>query len=180
MEAVSEVELRESDEEILRREAERVKPVEACALLTGKIKEGCARISQVYLAQNIDASTASFTVDPELVLKVVTEAEQRGEGLAAIFHSHGASAAPSELDRYFMKLNPVVWLISSLNDGSLEAYQWQVGSIRRLTIRRPRVSAPQASPHQLSSSKVYALLIASLTLTICSLLVRPALRAVRM
>ncbi len=141
MEPVTEIELSKRDEGLLRGEAKRVKPLEACALLTGKIEQGRARGLRVLLAQNVEASTARFTVGPELLLEVITRAEEKGEELVAIFHSHEGSASPSELDLSFMKLNPVVWLIFSNAEDRLAAYQWQEGSVRRLIIRRRRGTA---------------------------------------
>lgn len=132
----------EEDEELLRREARRARPLEACALLTGKLEHGLARVSRVHLAENVEASTVHFTVDPELLLRVAMSAEGRGEELAAIFHSHEGAAEPSELDLRFMRLNPVVWLIFSNVEERLAAYQLQGNSVRRLAIRRPHEASP--------------------------------------
>jgi proteasome lid subunit RPN8/RPN11 len=70
-------------------------------------------VSHIELIQNIAESKTSFSVDPEVEYKLLVEAEERGEDLVGIFHSHPAPPKPSSSDLRNMRLNPVVWLISS-------------------------------------------------------------------
>jgi proteasome lid subunit RPN8/RPN11 len=110
--------------ELLRQEAARVHPVEACALLFGKLSQNEAAVEKVEFAPNRLQSAVRFEVDPGKVAAAITEAEKEGLAFVGLFHSHPAPAAPSPIDLKYMKLwGDILWLILSSIDGSLAAYQ---------------------------------------------------------
>jgi [CysO sulfur-carrier protein]-S-L-cysteine hydrolase len=70
-------------------------PNEACGLVGGA--NGEART--LYRARNAEASPLRYNLDPKDQFRIMSEIEDRGEELAAIYHSHTASPAyPSQTD----------------------------------------------------------------------------------
>ena len=104
----------ESQKQILSNHADNEKPNESCAILFGKENEGKIRVEKVFLTKNIDQSPVNFTISAEQRLeadKIERESELK---IIGVFHSHPDSKAyPSDTDRKFMELNPVVWIIFS-------------------------------------------------------------------
>ncbi len=106
--------IRQHDIITLHKHAEKQLPQEAAALLFGRIIDNQVNINHVELVKN-DAKTSmtTFAINPEHEYQLLMEAEERGESLVCIYHSHPAPPKPSETDVKNMRLNPVVWLISS-------------------------------------------------------------------
>ena len=128
--------LRRHHVDLLKQEAEKVHPVEACALLFGKLSQNEAVVEKVELAPNELQSTVRFEMDPENVAAAITEAEEEGLDFIGLFHSHPAPAAPSPIDLKYMKLwGDALWLILSSIDGNLAAYQLSDGTVKEVTIR---------------------------------------------
>ena len=73
------------------------------------------RAASVYLARNRFRSPMRFEIDPQDLLRIYTETEERGEGLA-IYHSHPRTEAyPSQTDVNLARGWPgAPWLICSL------------------------------------------------------------------
>jgi proteasome lid subunit RPN8/RPN11 len=126
--------IRNKDLQLLLREAEYRKPLEACALMLGLIVDDAAKVLRVEVAENIDRSSVSFSIDPLRLLKVYTEAEKEGLEVVGIFHSHPAPPSPSPLDLKYMALNPGVWLIMSSLNGAIKAYHPQQGRVKQVEI----------------------------------------------
>ena len=106
--------------ELLKQEAERVFPVEACAILFGNLTENEAIVEKVEVTQNRLRSSTRFDVDPSTVARSIVEAEKEGFEFVGLFHSHPASAFPSEIDRKFMRLwGETIWLILSSTENKL-------------------------------------------------------------
>lgn len=121
---------------MLKQETENVYPVEACALLFGKISQSKAVVERVEVAQNRLRSATQFEVDPAKVATALTKAEKEGLEFIGLFHSHPAPAEPSSVDQKFMRLwGDAFWLILSSTDGALAAYQLIDGSVKEVTIR---------------------------------------------
>ncbi|MHA1965770.1 MAG: M67 family metallopeptidase [Candidatus Thorarchaeota archaeon] len=109
--------IREID--ILHEHAEANLPMEAAALLFGQVSEFSVIVNRIELVHNeASSSMTSFMVNPEEQYRLLVEAEEQGEELVGIFHSHPAPPFPSSRDRQNMKLNPVVWLIASKESGN--------------------------------------------------------------
>ena len=122
--------------DLLRQEAEKVHPVEACALLFGKLSQNEAVVEKVEFAPNELQSTVRFEIDPAKVAAAITEAEKEGLDFVGLFHSHPAPAAPSPIDLKYMKLwGDALWLILSSIDGNLAAYQLSDSRVKEATIR---------------------------------------------
>ena len=90
------------------------RPNECCGMVSGS--DGVA--TEVFRARNALASPFSFDMEPSDQFAIYTTIEDRGEEIAAIYHSHTKSLAePSQQDRNQAKLWPdPVWLIVSLAD----------------------------------------------------------------
>lgn len=102
----------------LHKHAETNLPLESAALLFGHVSDLAVEVSHIELVHNeASSSMTSFMVNPEEQYRLLVEAEERGEELVGIFHSHPAPPFPSSRDQQNMKLNPVVWLIASKDSG---------------------------------------------------------------
>jgi [CysO sulfur-carrier protein]-S-L-cysteine hydrolase len=89
-------------------------PNECCGLIGGT--DGVA--STVYRARNAEASPLRYNLDPQDQFRIMTEIEERGEELSAIYHSHTASPAyPSQTDINLAAYPDALYLIVSLVDG---------------------------------------------------------------
>ena len=77
-------------------------PDEACGLLGGPVQpdgEPTGTVTAVYPCTNADSSARTFTVDSRDLIRAMRDAESRGEGLVAVWHSHTHSDAyPSDTD----------------------------------------------------------------------------------
>ena len=102
----------------LHDHAENSLPAEAVALVFGKIDNEQIHALRAITLQNVSPSKkTSFSINPEIQYRLYMEAEEKGEDLVCIFHSHPAPPSPSSRDLENMRLNPVVWLIASKNTG---------------------------------------------------------------
>ena len=90
------------------------RPNECCGMVSGS--DGMA--TEVFRARNALASPFSFDMEPADQIGIYTTITERGEEIAAIYHSHTKSPAePSQQDRNQATLWPdPVWLIVSLAD----------------------------------------------------------------
>lgn len=89
-------------------------PNECCGLVGGK--NGSA--VTYYPATNSEGSPFRYNLDPTDQFKIMMEMEEKGEELAAIYHSHTKSPAyPSQTDINLAAYPGVVYLIASLKEG---------------------------------------------------------------
>lgn len=79
-------------------------PVEACAVLFGKLTEKEAVVKRAVVAPNKLQSTVRFEIDPETFAEAFTKADKEGLDFIGLFHSHPAPAEPSLIDLKYMKL----------------------------------------------------------------------------
>ncbi len=110
--------------------------VEKAALLFGRFVGDEARVNKGVVAENIEESPTRFVVDPTFLLRQLQEADEKGEELVGVAHSHPAPPRPSEEDLRFMEINPVVWVIVSSITGEVKAYQPAEGGLREVQIVR--------------------------------------------
>ena len=128
--------LRRQHIDSLKKEAEKAQPVEACAMLFGKLSHGEAVVEKIEFAPNRLQSPVMFEIAPAKVAAAFTEAEEEGLEFVGLFHSHPAPAAPSPIDLKGMRLwGDAVWLILSSVDGKLAAYQLTDDKVKEATIR---------------------------------------------
>jgi proteasome lid subunit RPN8/RPN11 len=121
---------------LLKEEAEKVSPVEACALLFGRTTRKETVVKKVVVVPNRLKSTVCFKIDPEIFAKAFTKANKEGLDFIGFFHSHPAPTKPSPLDLKYMKLwGDATWLILSLTNGDLAAYQMINGKVKKVTIK---------------------------------------------
>ncbi len=119
----------------LKAEARRVHPIEACALIFGKLSKEEAVVERVVVTRNVLASSVRFEIDPQAFFDAFKEAEKDGLEFVGFFHSHPAPARPSNIDMQFMQLwGEVVWLIFSSVDDEFGAFQIQNGEVAALTL----------------------------------------------
>ena len=113
------------------------RPYEACALLVGSIKQNIALVEEVILTPNVSRSSVHFEIDPEFLLKVYLEAEEKNKFLVSIFHSHPASPYPSGVDIPYMQANPgTVWLIKGLPETEpMRGYQWVENKVVEVKVK---------------------------------------------
>jgi len=121
---------------LLRKESDKTRPIEACALLFGKLTDKEATVSRVAVMPNILRSTVRFEIDPQAFYKVFMQAHAEGMEFVGIFHSHPAPANPSPADLQYMRLwGDAVWLILSQTDGGMAAFRMRAGVVEELTIK---------------------------------------------
>jgi proteasome lid subunit RPN8/RPN11 len=88
-------------------------PNEACGLLAGK--DGVP--VKFFAMSNLDASPASYRLDPREQLRVFDELDEEGWDLLGIFHTHTHSEAyPSETDKKLAFYPETSYLVMSLSD----------------------------------------------------------------
>lgn len=89
-------------------------PNECCGLIGGRNGEAVT----LYRAANAEASPLRYNLDPQDQFRIMSEMDDKGEELAAIYHSHTASAAyPSQTDINLATYPDAIYLIVSLADG---------------------------------------------------------------
>lgn len=112
-------------------------PYEACALLIGKIKTNIADVEEVILTPNTSKSSVHFEINPELLLKILLDLEEKDQELVCIFHSHPTTPYPSGIDIPYMKNYPnTIWLIKGLpKTAPMRGYQWVDDEIVEVTIK---------------------------------------------
>jgi [CysO sulfur-carrier protein]-S-L-cysteine hydrolase len=108
-------------------------PNECCGLVGGG--DGVAKT--VYRAHNAEASPLRYNLDPQDQFRIMTEMEERGEELSAIYHSHTASPAyPSQTDINLAAYPGALYLIVSLADGEkdLRGFRIEDGEVTEVDL----------------------------------------------
>jgi proteasome lid subunit RPN8/RPN11 len=108
-------------------------PNECCGLIGGTESEA----RTVYRAKNAEASPLRYNLDPQDQFRIMTEMEQRGEELSAIYHSHTASPAyPSQTDINLASYPDALYLIVSLAEGEepLRGYSIKDGEVAEVDL----------------------------------------------
>jgi proteasome lid subunit RPN8/RPN11 len=104
-------------------------PNECCGLIGGA--DGAA--TTLYRARNAEASPLRYNLDPQDQFRIMREMEERGEDLAAIYHSHTHSPAyPSQTDINLATYPDALYLIVSLADpqGQLRGFRITDGEVK--------------------------------------------------
>ena len=125
-----EISLAPTQIEQLTRLARSSLPNESCAFLLGKND----RVVEILAMQNADQSAISFSIEPQDVLRAYDVAESKKLQVIGIFHSHPARPAPSNTDKKFMEINPVVWLIYSTTEQEFKAYFYD-SDVREVAVK---------------------------------------------
>jgi len=115
--------LTDSQRNILSKQAIEQVPNESCALLFGKTENDQLVVKDLFLTENTEKSPVNFTISNEQLIQGYQEAEEKKLEVIGIFHSHPNSEPyPSNTDKKFMKINPVVWVIFSCLSKNFQAY----------------------------------------------------------
>jgi len=121
---------------MLEREARKEHPVEACALLFGKLNEEEAVVERAVITTNVLGSATRFKIDSREFYDAFTKANKDGLEFVGFFHSHQAPAEPSSVDLQFMRLwGDAVWLIFSSVERRFAAFHLRNGEVRTLSLR---------------------------------------------
>jgi proteasome lid subunit RPN8/RPN11 len=89
-------------------------PNECCGLIGGRDGEAVS----LYRAVNSEGSPLRYNLDPQDQFRIMSEIDDKGEELAAIYHSHTASPAyPSQTDINLAAYPDAIYLIVSLAEG---------------------------------------------------------------
>jgi [CysO sulfur-carrier protein]-S-L-cysteine hydrolase len=117
------------------REAQRVPGEEVCGLVSGN----CHGLQRCYPAANVAADrTRRFEVDAQSQIDTFRDMRERGEELAAIYHSHpDGPALPSSTDIAECQYPDVLYLIVSLRrDGvpEMRGFHIRNGSATEVTL----------------------------------------------
>ena len=97
-------------------------PNESCAILVGMTDKKDVNIINSISMRNSDSSKVTFAIDPEQLIDTYQTVEKQNMHVVGIFHSHPAEPAPSSMDKKFMEINPVVWVIYSTVTDQSRAY----------------------------------------------------------
>ena len=97
-------------------------PNESCALLLGSNKSNYI-VDYVYLTNNHSLSTTKFSISSNELINCYLFANSKKLEMIGIFHSHPRSISyPSQIDKKFMKLNQVCWIIFSHVQNNFQAF----------------------------------------------------------
>ncbi len=99
-----------------------VEPLEACALLLGKIKDNQIIVLEIVPLNNEYSSEIRFKINETELLKVYRYAESRDLSIVGIYHSHPSYPFPSNTDMEYMKINPIPWIIKSTITKEIKCY----------------------------------------------------------
>ncbi len=120
---INAIHITDAQKQILVGHAQKSHPNESCAILYGTMKSLHAKIEDIFFADNADESPTSFTISNEQLIEAYKKAKDCNTSVIGIFHSHpGSEARPSDTDKKFMEINPIVWLIYSGIDDDFRAY----------------------------------------------------------
>jgi len=110
-------------------------PVEACALLFGKLNKKEAIVEKVAVTPNILRSAVRFEIDSKAFYDAFTAAAKDKLEFVGFFHSHPAPPDPSSVDLEFMRLwGDAVWLIYSSTDNNFGAFQMRKNKVQSLEL----------------------------------------------
>jgi [CysO sulfur-carrier protein]-S-L-cysteine hydrolase len=108
-------------------------PNECCGLIGG----GNGEAKSVYRARNAEASPLRYNLDPQDQFRIMSEMEERGEELSAIYHSHTASPAyPSQTDINLAAYPDAIYLIVSLaeDQAPLRGFEIRDGEVTEVDL----------------------------------------------
>lgn len=108
-------------------------PNEVCGILAGRGNE----ISALYKMTNSEPSPVSYLMDPKEQFLAMKDMREKSLSMAAIFHSHPASAAyPSAKDISLAFYDESVYLIVSLADKepAARAFSIQNGGVKEVEL----------------------------------------------
>lgn len=97
-------------------------PNESCAILLGKKIETKNIVKYILPLNNSAQSSIAFIIDSDELFTVYKKAKLMNLDVISIFHSHPSDPFPSETDKIYMNLNPVIWIIYSTFSNSFRSF----------------------------------------------------------
>lgn len=97
-------------------------PNESCAILLGKKIETKNIVKYILPLNNSAQSSIAFIIDSDELFTVYKKAKLMNLDIISIFHSHPSDPFPSETDKIYMNLNPVIWIIYSTFSNSFRSF----------------------------------------------------------
>jgi [CysO sulfur-carrier protein]-S-L-cysteine hydrolase len=88
-------------------------PFEACALLIGEKSKNESIVKNILPLNNSVQSSIAFIIDSDELFNAYQKSKKMNLDVISIFHSHPSNPYPSETDKIYMLLNPVIWVIYS-------------------------------------------------------------------
>lgn len=73
--------------------------------------------------RNVDLSETAFKMEQPDLISAYEYSSEKKLNVIGVFHSHFLGTGPSKKDLIYMELNPVVWLIYSVDDCKFGAYK---------------------------------------------------------
>ena len=98
-------------------------PYEACSLLLGISSHYKFLVKELYHMRNVDLSETAFQMGLPDLISAYKYSSKKKLNVIGVFHSHFLGTTPSKKDLTYMELNPVVWLIYSVDDCKFGAYK---------------------------------------------------------
>ena len=97
-------------------------PNESCAILLGKKIQTKNIVKYIIPLNNSAQSSIAFIIDSDELFTVYKKAKLMNLDVISIFHSHPSDPFPSETDKIYMNLNPVIWIIYSTFSNSFKSF----------------------------------------------------------
>lgn len=97
-------------------------PNESCAILLGKKSSFKPVVHYILPMNNSSNSSTEFNIDTDDLYYAYNKARLMKLDIIAIFHSHPSQPIPSDMDKTFMFINPIVWLIYSTLSHTFKAF----------------------------------------------------------
>jgi len=97
-------------------------PNESCAILLGKRSNIKPIVQYILPMNNSSHSSIEFNIDADDLYNAYEKARLMNLDIIAIFHSHPSPPIPSAMDKIFMLINPVIWIIYSTSSHTFKAF----------------------------------------------------------
>ena len=106
----------------LEKLAVKTLPNESCAILLGKKSNTNSIVKYILPMNNSSHSSIEFNIDADDLYNAYDKARLMNLDIIAIFHSHPSPPIPSAMDKIFMLINPVIWIIYSTSSHTFKAF----------------------------------------------------------
>ena len=111
-------------------------PTEACGLLVGLKRGKDSTVLEVRRTPNVLKSSSRYEVSPEAELQVFIDADKNSLDVVGIYHSHPYwHAAPSDVDASLAFMKDVSYVIYSVSENSLAAFNWNGSTFQKEDIQ---------------------------------------------
>ena len=128
--------LKQSQLEFLKEKVFQQEPLEACALIFGKLSTQNYFLEKLVFVSNVRKSKVEFEIDPQILLEEIIKAKNQELDLLGFFHSHPAAPYPSEIDLRNMSLwMDYIWLIFSLTEKKIAAYLLKNNKLEKVQLK---------------------------------------------